>query len=79
MKKVKKWNKKEAEDGTGTRRVFESLYLVSYGEEDKYHEWGSPRLLECFSGIEGGWNMLFSFTLSSYFLENDSVKSWQKD
>jgi hypothetical protein len=35
--------------------VFESLYLVSYSEEDKYVG-GSPKLLKCFSGIEGGVN-----------------------
>jgi hypothetical protein len=43
--------------------VFESLYLVSYGEEDKYDGWVSPKLLKCFSGIEGEVNMLLLFLL----------------
>lgn len=48
---------------TGTRGVFESLYLVSYGEEDKYVDWDSPKLLKCFSGIEGEVNMLLLLLL----------------
>lgn len=43
--------------------MFESLYLVSYGEEDKYVDWGSPKLLKCFSRIEGAVNMLLLLLL----------------
>lgn len=43
--------------------MFETLYLVSYSEEDKY-VWDSPKLLECFSGIEGGVNMLLRLLVS---------------
>ena len=38
---------------TRKRREFESLYLVCYDEGDRYDDWGSPKLLKCFSGIEG--------------------------
>jgi hypothetical protein len=54
---------------TGTREVFESLYLVSYGEEDKYVDWGSPKLLKCFSRIEGEVNMLLLLTLKMAVLK----------
>lgn len=43
--------------------MFESLYLVSYGEEDKYDDWGSLKLLKCFSGIEGRVDMLLLLLL----------------
>jgi len=53
IKKEERWNEINKRLETRKRREFESLYLVCYDEEDRYDDWGSPKLLKCFSGIEG--------------------------
>jgi hypothetical protein len=52
-KKEERRNEINKRRETRRRREFESLYLVCYDGEDKYDDWGSPKLLKCFSGIEG--------------------------
>jgi hypothetical protein len=48
--------------------VVETLYLVSYGEEDRY-VWDSPKLLTCFSGTGvGGEGSAYAAIPSSLFV-----------
>jgi hypothetical protein len=66
IKKKKARNEINKRRETGTREEFESLYLVCYDEKDKYDDKGSPKLLKCFSGIEGRVNVLMHFVLLTF-------------